>query len=87
MNEVSLVTEALKTGRRPTIPEDVNAKQPLFVTLMRKCWAGDPIDRPEFGEVKAVLERCVVAVSTSSEPVESSSESSSLTRPLLQNAW
>lgn len=89
MDEVSLVTQALKSGRRPTIPEMVETEHPLFVTLMRMCWAGDPVDRPEFGAVKEFLERCAQSANTNRGCVErvEDSESSSLTRPLLQNAW
>jgi len=48
---IRLVTKALQKGRRPTLPSTVATEAPDFVSLMRKCWAGDPADRPSFPEV------------------------------------
>ena len=45
------LNHALQTGRRPAIPDDVAAEHGEFVTVMQRCWAGDPADRPSFAEV------------------------------------
>ena len=49
------LNRALQTGRRPVIPDDVVAEHGEFVSVMRRCWAGDPADRPTFAEVATDL--------------------------------
>jgi serine/threonine protein kinase len=44
------INRALQTGQRPAIPDDVLAEHGAFVAVMKRCWAGDPIDRPGFTE-------------------------------------
>jgi hypothetical protein len=41
---------ALQAGRRPAIPDFVRADDGAFVTVMQRCWAGDPVDRPTFAD-------------------------------------
>jgi hypothetical protein len=44
------INHALQTGRRPAIPDVVCAEHGAFVTVMQRCWAGDPANRPTFAE-------------------------------------
>ena len=53
------LNKALQTGRRLTIPTIVLAEHPNFVVIMKKCWAGDPADRPLFSEAAAELAACL----------------------------
>jgi serine/threonine protein kinase len=46
---------ALQKGRRPAIPDAVLAEHGAFVAVMRRCWAGDPVDRPLFSEAAQEL--------------------------------
>jgi hypothetical protein len=41
---------ALQAGRRPAIPDFVREEHGAFVTVMERCWAGDPVDRPSFAD-------------------------------------
>jgi hypothetical protein len=50
---------ALQTGRRPTIPDAVLAQHGAYVAVMKRCWTGDPADRPTFSEVANDLAACV----------------------------
>jgi hypothetical protein len=49
------LNNALQTGRRPAIPGSVLADHSTFVAVMRRCWAGDPADRPTFSQAAADL--------------------------------
>jgi hypothetical protein len=49
---------ALQTGQRPAIPNDVLAEHGAFVAVMKRCWAGDPANRPDFAEAARELEIC-----------------------------
>ena len=40
----------LKLGHRPAIPVSVLEDHGAFVAVMKRCWAGDPVDRPSFSE-------------------------------------
>ena len=44
------LNSALQTGRRPIVPIGVSSEHGAFVSVMEKCWAGDPADRPTFFE-------------------------------------
>jgi hypothetical protein len=50
---------ALQRGRRPTVPNNVAAEHGAFVAVMRRCWAGDPADRPTFADASRDLAECV----------------------------
>jgi serine/threonine protein kinase len=52
---------ALQNGQRPPVPSTLVVKSPLFVTVMKRCWAGDPADRPEFADIVSELETCLEA--------------------------
>ena len=53
------LNHALQTGARPAIPEMVLTERGEFVAVMRRCWAGDPVDRPSFTEVARDLAACM----------------------------
>jgi hypothetical protein len=53
------INSALQTGRRPTIPEAVCAEHGAFVSVMQRCWASDPINRPPFSEAASDLATCL----------------------------
>ena len=53
------LNHALQTGRRPTIPDGTITTAPGYVALMRRCWAGDPVDRPPFQDVASELAACL----------------------------
>jgi len=53
------LNHALQTGRRPAIPDEVLENHVDFVAVMEGCWAGDPVDRPEFSEVVKRLAVCL----------------------------
>lgn len=76
------LTNALKTGRRPTIPEEVQHAHPGFVAVMESCWQGDPVARPPFAKVHQLLRRCESRPKGMVEPSEKSGLAS-LTEPLL----
>ena len=44
------LNHALQSGHRPTIPDTVVEQHGSFVSVMQRCWAGDPVDRPSFSE-------------------------------------
>lgn len=46
---------ALLTGKRPTIPEETRRDQPDLLTVLTRCWADDPADRPSFQQVTDLL--------------------------------
>jgi serine/threonine protein kinase len=50
---------ALQTGRRPGIPVDIEVAHPRYVALLRRCWAGDPVDRPVFADAVPELAACL----------------------------
>lgn len=87
------LTRALQSGRRPHIPDEIGVDRPYYVGLMRRCWAGDPADRPTFSDVVETLQTIVVQESappvngTRRRPRDPSSSSSSdyatLSQPLL----
>jgi serine/threonine protein kinase len=58
--------EALMAGRRPALPDDIDAQQPIFVKVMRKAWATDPSERPSFSHIVFSLEMIVPQSSSSS---------------------
>jgi hypothetical protein len=53
------INSALQPGRRPTIPEAVCAEHGAFVSVMQRCWASDPINRPPFSEAASDLATCL----------------------------
>ena len=53
------LNDALKHGRRPAIPDYVLAEHGAFVAVMRRCWAGDPVNRPSFAVVASALAECL----------------------------
>jgi serine/threonine protein kinase len=53
------LNHALQSGERPLVPQDVESSHPLFVSVMRRCWAGDPDVRPTFAEVTGELASCL----------------------------
>jgi serine/threonine protein kinase len=61
LDEFNMLDMALRTGRRPTVPARVEAAQPTFVAMMRRCWATRPDDRPSFSEVVLQLEAAAAA--------------------------
>jgi serine/threonine protein kinase len=56
------LNHALQTGRRPLIPEKIPAAHLQFFSIMQRCWAGDPADRPTFADVTREL-TAAIAVS------------------------
>lgn len=55
LEQFNALNKALKAGRRPPVPDGLDKEHPVFVDLMRRCWAGDPADRPKFSEVAVKL--------------------------------
>ena len=45
----------LKLGHRPAIPVSVLEEHGAFVAVMKRCWAGDPADRPSFSKASRDL--------------------------------
>lgn len=62
------LNSALQTGRRPTIPEHIDREHPGYVLCMRRCWSGDPNDRPSFAEVTSQLARYLRRVTSLGSP-------------------
>lgn len=62
------LNNALQTGRRPTVPGTVRAEQAVFVTVMERCWAGDPVDRPTFSDASRGIAAILSVSQTSSGP-------------------
>jgi serine/threonine protein kinase len=64
------INRALQTGKRPAVPDDVLAQHDAFVVVMKRCWAGDPINRPSFTEaardLTAILDSQHAVLSSSS---------------------
>ena len=60
------LNHALQTGRRPAIPPAVLAEHGAFVDVMKRCWSGDPVDRPSFSDVVRDISKCVDGVVTDS---------------------
>lgn len=84
---ITELTNALQEGTRPTIPADVCA-HPNYVALLQKCWAGDPIDRPDFVFIGSVLEGEIAQRNPRVDEVEvDDGSTSSLARPLLSEPW
>ena len=50
------LSEALLAGRRPALPDNIDAEHPIFVKVMRKAWATDPDERPSFSHIVFSLE-------------------------------
>jgi serine/threonine protein kinase len=50
---------ALQSGRRPAIPGTVVAEHSAFITVMQRCWAGDPADRLTFSDAATGLAACL----------------------------
>jgi serine/threonine protein kinase len=59
LNQFIHLNLALQTGRRPVIPTSVSVEHSSFVAVMKKCWAGDPADRPPFSEAVEDLASCL----------------------------
>ena len=53
------LNRALQTGRRPGIPDSVLADHGVFVSVIQRCWGGDPADRPTFSETVKDLAECL----------------------------
>lgn len=45
------LSELLKKGTRPQIPQGCEAAPAGYRELMESCWAGDPASRPSFDEI------------------------------------
>lgn len=45
------LSQALESGERPAIPDEVLAAEPGFVGVMQRCWTTDPGSRPSFSTV------------------------------------
>ena len=43
------IPRAVIDGHRPPIPENANKD---FVAIMKKCWSGNPEERPSFEELQ-----------------------------------
>jgi serine/threonine protein kinase len=54
-----VLNKALQTGRRPTVPAAVSQEHGRFVSIMSRCWAGDPVDRPSFSVAASELAACL----------------------------
>jgi hypothetical protein len=83
---VQILNRALQSGLRPSIPAEARSEHPDFVALTRRCWAGDPEDRPTFADVAAELSSSIntpVQPSTREHARLSFSVSDSLSEPLL----
>jgi serine/threonine-protein kinase CTR1 len=50
----TVLIEAVVAGRRPSIPDN-SEFSPTYVALLRKCWAGEPLDRPKFSVIVGAL--------------------------------
>ena len=50
-----MLSAALKSEQRPTIPADLAESQPGFVALMQRCWTTAPRSRPVFADVVLAL--------------------------------
>jgi hypothetical protein len=59
---------ALQTGRRPTIPSQVEQAHGDFVKVMRQCWTGDPMDRPCFSDLLPRLAACLQVEHSANPP-------------------
>lgn len=54
------INEALQAGERPSIPTAVEeAGGRDMVRMMRQCWAGDPVERPEFASIVPGVAECL----------------------------
>lgn len=51
ITQFRLLDEALKEGRRPSLPDGFEAEHGVYVATMRKCWATEPTARPSFENV------------------------------------
>lgn len=75
-----MLTQALKTDRRPIIPAGVESEYPEFVSVIRQCWVGDPQERPSFATIAKDLGQQVAQLRLSGAPDQSTS---TLMQPLL----
>jgi len=73
------LNRALQVGDRPTIPPVVVSDHPVFVDLMRECWASDPSDRPRFA--KTIVPRLATLLSDACAKTERPDASS----PVVQS--
>lgn len=55
MGFFAAIDEALKTGRRPEVPPELEKAHPEYVALVRQCWITDPAVRPEFATLVTEL--------------------------------
>ena len=80
-----VLTRSLQSGVRPSIPAEARTHHPDFVAVMRRCWAGDPEDRPTFADVEAELSSTANAPPTTSaeQTFPSFSAIDALSEPLL----
>ena len=65
---VSLVRKRRKPYFRPTLlsySEDGESCEDELLSLIQRCWAEDPIDRPDFNQIKSTLKRINKSVSIS----------------------
>jgi hypothetical protein len=63
-----LLDQALKAGRRPTIPAEFEENNGQFVKIMRSCWATDPASRPRFDTVVMLIDM-IRAVTPAQAPI------------------
>ena len=71
LEQFSRLDAALRSDRRPTIPDGFASKNSVYTTTMQACWATDPAVRPSFTKVTTMLEQV---------PAERSSAFTSLRR-------
>lgn len=69
------INEALQAGNRPTIPAAVEeAEGREMVQLMRQCWAGDPVERPDFTSIVPAVAACLRRANRVTLPTKSQYE-------------
>ena len=77
------IVNKVARGERPSLPkrlpcapgEDAFAGLPEFLELMKKCWAQDPAERPEFEQIHAQLEVMIAKYGLPSVPTSAPSAS------------
>jgi serine/threonine protein kinase len=54
----SLGIEIANEGRRPLLPADMNGysdNEITYLDVMQRCWSSDPVERPSFDDIAAIL--------------------------------
>lgn len=57
LNSLADVVQLLASGERIRPSLDNIATDDELIDLMEKCWQDDPIDRPDFGQIKLIIRR------------------------------